>query len=145
MKTIFSLGVRSPCFQQCEYCEVGNVIIEFSTSLMPKKGFQITAFVMWKTQYSHILLTVFSQSTKSNSPSLSHSSFLYNVSYILETESTQLLTSLITHHYFCPPMLNLFILDLHQCSYSKIKITPGSNIFVNSIYYRLVLTRHRCR
>ena len=40
---------------------------------MPKKAFQITrlrlviwktfsAFVMWKTQYSHILLTVFSQS-----------------------------------------------------------------------------------
>ena len=58
-------------FQQCEYCEVGNVIIEFSTLLMPKKAFQITclrlviwktfsAFVMWKTQYSHILLTVFS-------------------------------------------------------------------------------------
>ena len=55
----------------CEYCEVGNVIIEFSTSLMPKKAFQITrlrlvigktfsAFVMWKTQYSHVLLTVFS-------------------------------------------------------------------------------------
>ena len=52
-------------FQQCEYCEVRNVIIEFFTSLMQKKVFQrlerlFPAFVMWKTQYSHILLTVFS-------------------------------------------------------------------------------------
>ena len=58
-------------FQQCEYCEVRNVIMEFFTSLIPKKAFQITrlrhmiwktfsAFVMWKTQYSHVLLTVFS-------------------------------------------------------------------------------------
>ena len=86
---VMSIGFYSPCFslhcihltffckfykvlfQQCEYFEVGNVIIEFSTSLMLEKVFQITrlqlviwktfsAFVMWKTQYSHVLLTVFS-------------------------------------------------------------------------------------
>ena len=57
-------------FRQCEYCEVGNVIIQFSTSLMPKKAFQITrlwlmiwktfsAIVMWKTQYSQYnLITI---------------------------------------------------------------------------------------
>ena len=57
---VMSIGFYSPCFslhcihltffckfykvlfQQCEYFEVGNVIIEFSTSLMLEKVFQIT-------------------------------------------------------------------------------------------------------
>ena len=33
----FLLTVLQDLFQQCEYCEVGNGIIEFFTSLMPKK------------------------------------------------------------------------------------------------------------
>ena len=32
---IFLKQVYKVFFQQCEYCEVGIVIIEFSTSLMP--------------------------------------------------------------------------------------------------------------
>ena len=37
-------------FQQCDYCEIGNVSTEFSSPFVPKNSFQITRLrlVIWK-------------------------------------------------------------------------------------------------